>query len=362
MVYISLGSNMGDRNAYLQLAVGLIAYRVGEIKQISPIYETPSWGFQSDDFLNCCLEIETRLPPKELLNALLEIEAFLGRKRKTSRTYLPRTIDLDILYYGDRVMASNQLTLPHPKIEMRKFILAPLGDIAPHFRPPIGRRTVGELLKNCSDTTALKVIDTTLSRTSIANFIAIEGNIGTGKTALAHRLAKAFGGELLLENFYDNPYLEKFYQNPDKYALAVETAFLEERLSHYTSFFSSKHKLPVIADYCLEKSLLFAQQNLNGKTLATYEEKYSQTTTGLPQPEVVIYLDQKIENAYDQIQKRGRSFEKNIDLNYLRKIDAGYHKWLKTKPLPVCQLNVKSLDFVANETDFFQVLLAFFKH
>ena len=99
MVYLSLGSNIGDRQLFLQLAIGLIIYRIGEVKRVSSIVETPAWGFEGDAFYNACLSVETALSPQKVLEELLTIEKILGRKRKTIKEYQARNIDLDILLF-----------------------------------------------------------------------------------------------------------------------------------------------------------------------------------------------------------------------------------------------------------------------
>ena len=208
MVYLSIGSNLGDRLLHLQLALGMITYRIGEVKLISSIVETPSWGFQGEAFYNACLGVETNLPPNEVLAHLLAIEEFLGRKRNHQKGYQSRTIDLDILLYDDLVLKTETLTLPHPRMHERNFVLNPLTEIAPDSKHPIKNITSRELLEISEDKTIVHRVETPLLRVKKLNHLAIEGNIGAGKTTFAQWLNKALGGRLLLENFYDNPYLE----------------------------------------------------------------------------------------------------------------------------------------------------------
>ena len=151
MIYLSLGSNMGDRMAFLQLAVGMIEYRIGSIQCISTVYETPPWGFESSPFFNACLGVTSTLSPDEVLTELLAIETFLGRKRTETEGYQARTIDLDILFYKNKVLDTAFLTLPHPQIEQRKFILTPLAEIASDFTHPLFAQTIDELNQNCED-------------------------------------------------------------------------------------------------------------------------------------------------------------------------------------------------------------------
>ena len=129
-VYISLGSNLGNRKSYLQQAIEAIATQVGTIVDIAPIYETPSWGFSGEAFLNTCLLCRTHLTAEEVMAQLLRIEYSLGRERiPNKKEYLSRTIDLDILFYDDKIINTEFLTIPHPLLQHRKFVLKPLASL-----------------------------------------------------------------------------------------------------------------------------------------------------------------------------------------------------------------------------------------
>jgi len=144
LVYISLGSNQGDRLANLTEALRLLLPAVAPLSY-SPIYQTPPWGFaDQDDFLNQVIKAQTALSPQELLVYLKEVEVRLGRQ-PTFR-YGPRLIDLDILFYDEQVLQSEGLVIPHPKLHERAFVLLPLSDLAPELRHPILGKTVTELL------------------------------------------------------------------------------------------------------------------------------------------------------------------------------------------------------------------------
>src|SRR5690554_3745040 len=149
--YISLGSNLGDRLNHLQDAVFHISSRIGEVVRISHIYETPAWGFDGDYFYNVCLEARTQRSPQELLEQLLQIEILLGRERKAGPGYASRTIDLDILYYDREIFHSDTLTIPHPNLAKRRFVLKPLADIAPQFYHPEINKDTRNLLQECKD-------------------------------------------------------------------------------------------------------------------------------------------------------------------------------------------------------------------
>ncbi|MHB1154434.1 MAG: 2-amino-4-hydroxy-6-hydroxymethyldihydropteridine diphosphokinase [Eubacteriales bacterium] len=136
MVYIGLGSNLGDRQKHITKAIEMLKNTQGiTVKTVSPIYETTPVGYsEQPDFLNCVVEIITSLSPYELLDACIFIENELGRKR--TMKWGPRTIDLDILFYGELLVASDRLTIPHPLLHERGFVLLPLSDIAPDMLHP----------------------------------------------------------------------------------------------------------------------------------------------------------------------------------------------------------------------------------
>lgn len=149
-VYLGLGSNLGDREAYLRRACALLAARPGiTIRRLSPIYETAPVGpVPQGPFLNAVLEADTDLPPRELLRAANEVEASLGRVRETR--WGPRTVDVDILLYGDLVLEEPDLRIPHPRLAERAFVLVPLADLAPDLVVP-GQGPVARLREECKD-------------------------------------------------------------------------------------------------------------------------------------------------------------------------------------------------------------------
>lgn len=150
-VFLSLGSNLGDRLSYLNQAVEELELCGIKCVKKSPVYETDSWGYDDEPYLNQVLECETFLTPEKLLEETSKIETLLGRKR-TLRGYQARTIDIDILFYDSEIVDIPRLIIPHPKIALRRFVLIPLCDIAPEFLHPVLKKTVRQLLDECEDT------------------------------------------------------------------------------------------------------------------------------------------------------------------------------------------------------------------
>ena len=189
--YLSLGTNAGEKLINLQKAVDLIGEEIGHIKSVSSVYKTKSWGFEGDDFLNICIKLTTNLNPENLIKKVLEIEKQLGRVRKYSNDYEDRKIDIDILLFDNEIIFYNDLKVPHPKMLERKFVLVPLDEIASTIIHPIAKKRISSCLKDCTDPgtivrTELK-IERPISLVEKFNFIAIEGNIGSGKTSLARK-------------------------------------------------------------------------------------------------------------------------------------------------------------------------------
>ena len=152
--YILFGSNKGDKKGIFDLACLYINNRCGRIVQVSSSYESEPWGFDAEEwFLNRVIVVETGLTPEGLLRQLLEIEHELGRERHPEAGgYVSRTADLDILYYGDRIILTDTLTVPHPRLHRRRFALLPLCEVAPDLVHPALGLTQTELLKRCPDT------------------------------------------------------------------------------------------------------------------------------------------------------------------------------------------------------------------
>lgn len=154
-VFLLTGSNIGDSRSFLQQAKTAIASAVGNIINESGIYKTEPWGNKDQqDFLNQVLEVSTDLEPEVLLQTILNIEHKMGRYRMGK--WGPRVIDIDLLFYGDLVMQTQRLTIPHPLLHERKFTLMPISEIAPDFIHPVLHRTMNELLDNCPDTSSVE--------------------------------------------------------------------------------------------------------------------------------------------------------------------------------------------------------------
>ena len=158
-VLISLGSNLGDRKLAIEQAITQIHEALGTVLAISPLYETPSWGYEDAPYLNNVICLTTDCAPLVLMEALLDIEKQLGRMRTDSPDYQARQIDIDIALIEGHVIDHPSLQVPHPRMHLRKFVLCPAADIAPTWVHETLSVSISDLLTNCSDKSDLKIYD-----------------------------------------------------------------------------------------------------------------------------------------------------------------------------------------------------------
>ena len=356
---ISLGSNLGNRLELLQRALALIEKEGVKIKTLSSIYETPAWGFNGSPFYNACALIETSKSPKGLLSEFFKIEEKLGRFRKSINGYSARQIDLDLLFYEDNTVSLKDIKIPHPRLHLRNFILVPLVEIAPQWYHPVLKKTSLELLLKSPDKDILEKLPFKKWRPPIFDtfsYIIIEGNIGVGKTTLAQKIASDYKLSFLKETFAENPYLEKFYNDPVSYSLPVEQFFLKDRMKQ-TNAFWNQNKDKTVSDFNIQKSLIFARKNLNDIDFKAYKREFNKVYPNPKLPDIMVYLHNDIETLKGHIKKRGRYFEQNIKNEYLEHIELGYKQFIKSDlPYPVISIHTKNLNFQTNEADY-QALL-----
>jgi len=359
-IYLSLGSNLGDKFNNLQDALFLLHKEAGDIISISNVYQTPAWGFDGDDFLNACICLETNLSPSCLLDRIFKVETELGRDRSNNGGYQSRTVDIDILYYEHQIISTENLTVPHPKLQERRFVLKPLAEIAPQFYHPIINKDTRNLLQECRDRSKVEQIPQLLCKDretllSQINLIAFEGNIGAGKTSLCKRIGQDYNAKLVLERFDDNPFLPKFYEDQNRYAFPLEMAFLADRYQQYTDDTSQYDLFKdfMVADYDIYKSLIFAKTTLQQEEYNLYRKMFHLMYKEVKSPDVYVYLYQNTERLLENIKKRGREFEKNITGDYLEKINRSYFDFIKGSPeRNNLVIDISEIDFVNQEKDY----------
>lgn len=364
--YIALGSNLGDTFQNLQIAVGHIFEEIGATTKISKVYKSPALGFEGEEFSNAVLELKSTKAPEVVLEMLLAIETKMGRTRNSKQGYTSRVLDLDMLYCGDQQMNTEFLQLPHPEIQNRRFVLEPLLDIAADFLHPVLNKTTKELLQVTTDESVLTAHTDSLRNPMLdydvnsLSYMVVEGNIGAGKTSLARQIAYEFGGKLILERFKDNPFLPKFYQDSSRYAFPLEMSFLADR---YQQFLDDIRQFDlfsdfVIADYDIYKSLIFAEVTLQPEEFDLYKKLFNLMYKDVSRPDLYVYLYQNTDRLLQNIKKRGRTYEQDIQAEYLNRIDKGYLEFIKNqgKHAHIKIIDVSELDFVEHRSDYLKLL------
>ncbi len=191
-------------------------------------------------------------------------------------------------------------------------------------------------------------------------YIAIEGNIGAGKTTLSERLAHDFGCRLVLEEFSDNPFLPYFYENPERYGFPVELFFMTERhkqLQEEMGQIDLFANTCIVADYFFHKTLLFARNTLKADEFRLFQRLFDILKSNFRRPDVLVYLYRPVPDLLANIQKRGRSYEQNMDPDYLENIQATYLEYFRSiSDRPVLVLEMGDIDFINQEQHYRQIV------
>ena len=319
-VILSLGSNQGNRLSMITTCIDLIHSEIAVVVKVSKIYETPAWGFESEPFYNAAILIHTSKSPQKILKQVLKVE--------------------------------------------RKFVLQPMLDLGLNWEHPTLKKSVAQLLVQTDDVSEIKAVHTIVSPIEKLalqqfNYIAIEGNIGAGKTTLASKLAEDCNAKLVLERFADNPFLPKFYKDQSRYAFPLEMSFLADRCQQLSDDLAQfdLFKDFVVADYHIFKSLIFAKVTLQEDEFRLYKTMFDIIHKEMPKPDLYVYLYQNTDRLLRNIKKRGRSYEQEIEGSYLEKINQGYLDYIKTQTdLNVLIIDVSELDFVKNQADYLFLL------
>jgi deoxyguanosine kinase len=362
-VVLSLGTNLGNRLQNVETAIALLHSKVGSVVKVSALYETPSWGFESTPFYNCAVLIHTQKEANTLLEACQAIELEMGRAH-TKSGYEARIIDIDVIAFNEEIISTTNLQVPHPLMQDRLFVLLPMRDLQLDWRHPILQKHLHDLLKAAEDKSNCVLIQKLVSPLRAIpleqyNYIAIEGNIGAGKTTLSLKIADDFNAKTVLERFADNPFLPKFYEDQTRFAFPLEMSFLADRYQQIADDLAQfdLFKDFIVADYHIFKSLIFAKVTLTNDEYRLYRKLFEIIYKEMPKPDLYIYLYQNTDRLLANIKKRGREYEQDIAADYLDKINQGYLDYIKSQTdLNVLIIDVSDRDFVQNQEDYVYIL------
>ena len=317
-VVIQLGSNIGHRKRNLSIAIHKIKRIIGSVIKLSNIYETAPWGNRNQkSFYNQIAIVECSAPPVDILKHCQLIEKELGPGKVSH--WGARIIDLDILFIDQEIFKSDYLTIPHPRLHERRFVLEPLNEILPNFIHPVLKKDIKTLLGETKDSLDVKCLNSIEEDfPKKYQFMAIEGNIGAGKTTFSQMLAAKFDARLILEEFSDNPFLPFFYKEPERFAFPVELFFMTERHKQLESQLIQQSMFSdgVIADYFFFKTLLFAGNNLSQEELRLFHRLFKILNGSFPQPDLLVYLHRPVNILLRQL----KSVEDHTNRIFLRNI------------------------------------------
>lgn len=339
--YIGLGGNLDDRKGYIDKALKMLAELPdSQLLRVSDVVETaPLAQMNQPNYLNAVAEINTTLNAKELRAKTTGIEIALGRMKQEK--WSPRTIDLDILLFGAEIINRPDLTIPHPQMHLRSFVLSGLCQLNPQLIHPVLKESMSELAARLSG--ADFVLDPDLPQ-----LISIAGIIGVGKTTLAKKLSEFFGCNILLEPYDKNPFMPDVYAGRKEMALDSQLYFLTHRVEQLSHNTIAPGRIAV-SDYVFEKELIYAKRLLDTQQLALYEKIYPSLSKEIAAPVLAIYMTDSAEKCLERIHQRNRPYEQKIQLQFLQALDCDYQKLFSNwQTCPVIRISTSKLDYTGS--------------
>jgi len=314
---IGLGANLGDRAAALDAAVLQLAGQVGiDLIRCSRLQEFPSVGGPDGQpaYLNAAALLETTLPPHELWHVLASVETQLGRTREVR--WGARTLDLDLLLYDDQVVKSAALTVPHPRMAVRRFVLQPAAEVAGNMMHPTIGWTIDRLLGHLNEH---------------PRYVALAGPIGVGKTQLAAEIVTAlheqFGmGGRTLEEPIDDAMLAHFYADPAGRAPVTELEFLRLRAPLLTGLGGQERPDWIVSDFWFGQALAYGALWLGAEEQAAQRQQYEALARHVTPPKLLVLLDAPPQELRRRIERRGRPYEQSLSEGLLDQLRQNIHR------------------------------------
>lgn len=316
--YIGLGSNLGDRADFIDKAASRLNSTNGvAVAAVSSVIETRPLGNENqDNYLNAVVRIQTTITADELHEQMMLIGNSLGRTR--SRKWAPRTIDLDLLLYGDEVIQTVQLTVPHSEMHLRTFVLKGMCELGGDLNHPVLKRSMRQLAERLNGENFARDGQS-------PQIVSVAGVIGVGKTTLANGLAKELRCRMLAEAYDTNPYLADVYAGRTEFALDSQLYFLNSRVEQLNRSTLEAGRAVVI-DYVFDKEMIYAARTLDADQFAQYKKRHAETAPSVAQPVLVVYLTELMQVCLDRIHRRNRPYEQRIELETLENLSGDYEK------------------------------------
>ncbi|MHC4461497.1 MAG: 2-amino-4-hydroxy-6-hydroxymethyldihydropteridine diphosphokinase [Planctomycetota bacterium] len=337
IAYIGLGSNLGDREKSISNALKMLAETEHlEVTRATDPNETEPLGRANQPkYLNAVAEIKTTLSAEDLHKKLASIETSLGRVREAK--WAPRIIDLDLLLFGGDVVNNPDLTVPHPQMHLRSFVLKGLCRLNPELLHPVIKEPITELagrLGGCDF----------VPDPNLPQLVSVAGIIGVGKTTLAEKLSKSFGCKALFEAYDTNPFMPDVYAGKKELALDSQIYFLTSRIEQLNHDSLAKGQI-AISDYIFDKELIYAKRLLNAHQLTLYEKFYPPARAEIAAPVLVIYLQDSVQRCLERIHRRNRPYEQKIEPQFLETLNSDYEQLFgHWKTCPVIRKQMSRLD------------------
>ena len=303
---IGLGSNLGNRREIVEESLAKLR-RSPRIRVIgvSSFRETAAIGGPADQppYLNAAALLDSSLHPQALLALLQQIETETGRLRR--ETWGPRTLDLDLLLYGELVLSTPTLVLPHPRMAWRRFVLEPAAEVAGQMRHPLIGWTVAGLLEHLN---------------TAVPYVAVAGPIAAGKTQLARLLCDKTSARLISESL-DEKSLEIFYADPAGHAWTMELEFLHKRTDLLAVDLAAwSERRPAVSDFWFDQSPAFARAWLSESQRPAFFELWQEARQKVVQPKLIVLLDAPAETLMERIRRRSRRGEQYLNPEQLDRI------------------------------------------